>query len=267
VTAAVHTIVDLDDPLVAIYRNMPDRTLRGESIFVAEGRILTQRLLASGFEVESVFVTPDYLDEVTALAEEGVPVYVAEEALMLKIVGFKFHRGMMAAGRRPEELALDKLLPRPEETRRLRLAVCPEITKPENMGLMFRAAAGLGADGLIFGERSCDPFSRRALRVSMGTVLSMPYRKATCLRDDLQAIRHTWRVELFAAVLDAEAEPLDKVVWPDRAAVLIGNEFDGLGREWVELCQRKVTIPMARATDSLNLGVAAGIFLYAMKRK
>jgi len=260
------TITSLDDPRVAVYRNMPDRTLRGEEIFVAEGRLLTHRLLESRFQVDSVLVTQEYLAEIETFQRNDVPIFVADEKLMLEIVGFKFHRGIMAAGRRPSETSLQTLLPAPEQCQRLRIVICPEITKPENMGLIFRAAAGLGADAILFGQRCCDPFSRRALRVSMGTVLTMPYRKASCLLDDMQALRVQWQVELFAAVLGAEAESLDTIVWPERAAVMIGNEFDGLGQNWIDLCQRKVTIPMALQTDSLNLGVAAGIFLYEMTR-
>ena len=266
-TGKLQKIASLDDPRVAVYRNMPDRTLRGEEIFVAEGRLLTHRVLESKFQVESVFMTPEYIGEVDWFNRTDVPIFVAEESLMLEIVGFKFHHGIMAAGCRPAETSLETLLPPPEHCRRLRLVVCPEITKPENMGLIFRAAAGLGADAILLGERCCDPFSRRALRVSMGTVLTMPFRKASSLVEDLRPLRERWHVELFAAVLDAQAEPLDNIVWPERAGVMIGNEFDGLGQNWIDLCQRTVTIPMARQTDSLNLGVAAGIILYEMTRK
>ncbi len=134
------------------------------------------------------------------------------------------------------------------------------------MGLIFRVAAGLGVDGLVLGPQCCDPFSRRCLRVSMGAVLRAPYRKSSDLAADLNALRNRWGAEMLAAVLDDRAVPLACVCWPRRAALMLGNEFDGLSGPWLEFCTQRVTIPMAHETDSLNLGVAAGIFVYEMMR-
>jgi tRNA G18 (ribose-2'-O)-methylase SpoU len=100
----------------------------------------------------------------------------------------------------------------------------------------------------------------------MGAVLRAPYRKSAELAADLDALRRRWGVEMLAAVLDEQAVPLAGVRWPRRAAVMLGNEFDGLGDPWLGYCAERVTIPMARETDSLNLGVAAGIFVYEMLR-
>jgi tRNA G18 (ribose-2'-O)-methylase SpoU len=154
----------------------------------------------------------------------------------------------------------------PPADRPLGIIVCPQITKPENMGLIFRVAAGLGADGLVLGPQCCDPFSRRCLRVSMGAVLRAPFRKSPELAADLDSLRDRWGVEMLAAVLDEPAVPLAGVRWPRRAAVMLGNEFDGLDDRWLGYCVQRATIPMARETDSLNLGVAAGIFVYEMMR-
>ncbi|MGD0898351.1 MAG: RNA methyltransferase, partial [Thermoguttaceae bacterium] len=268
-----------------------DRTLRGESIFVTEGRLLCRRLLASRFEAESVFVSEEYAEEFSRIVPEGVPLLVAPEPLLLAVVGFKFHRGALAAGRRGPKLGLDEMLARalrkgtvpfsacpfgqadenwdspPVIDAPLRLVVCPEITKPENMGLIFRTAAGLGLCGVLLGERSCDPFSRRCLRVSMGAVLDMPFVKSTDLSADLGRLADSWGVDLLAAVLDPAAETLRDIRWPRRAGVVFGNESEGLRQEWLALCPRRVTIPMHRSTDSLNLGVAAAIVMYEMMRE
>jgi len=262
----LHRIESRDDPRIAAYRNLPDRTLRGESIFLAEGRLLTRRLLASGFEVDSVFVTDEYLDEFLPLAADRAPVYVAEEKLLLEVVGFKFHRGAMAVGRRGQTRRLEQLLAPHEPPGRLRLVICPEITKPENMGLIFRTASALGLDGVLLGERCCDPFSRRSMRVSMGAVLQVPFVKTTNLLADLRLLKERWSVELAAAVVDPAAEDVSRVAWPNRTGVLFGNEFDGLGPYWLALADRRVTIPIRAAVDSLNLGVAAGIVLYELAK-
>lgn len=257
-------IHSIDDPRVAAYRNLPDRTLRGESLFVAEGLLLTRRLLESPYQAESVFVTEEFAEEFAGRVPADVPLYVAPESLLLDVVGFNFHRGALAVGRRRPSLGLGELLAGKEKMPTLRLVICPEITKPENMGLVFRTSAGFGLDGVVLGQRCCDPFSRRAMRVSMGAVLRMPFAKSQDLMADLRTLHDDWGVELWATVLDATASRIDEIRWPSRVGVMMGNEFDGLGESWLSECQRRVTIPIHSTVDSLNLGVAAGIFLYEM---
>lgn len=292
---SMQRICSLDDPRVAPYRSLRDRTLRGESLFVAEGRLLVLRLLQSDYRAESVFVADPWADEFRPLVPDHVPMYVAAESLLLQVVGFKFHRGVLAVGRRPAPVPLDALLAaieRPENTAgpvaeaereraaaaersdtprptrsALRLVICPEVTKPENLGLVFRAAAAFGVHDVLLGERCCDPLSRRSLRVSMGAVLGMPRARSADLLADLRQLRDRWGVTLLAAVLDPQAERLAESSWPPRAAVLLGNETDGLRQQYLALCDRRLTIPMHPGTDSLNLGVAAGVFLYEMTRR
>lgn len=260
-------IGSLDDPRVAAYCNLRDRSLRGESCFVAEGYLLTRRLLESQFEAESILVDEEHADEFERLAAGRVPVYVAPRALLLSIVGFPFHRGALAVGRRPRPRNLEEVLatarPRPFSDH-LRLVILPEVTNPENLGLAFRAAAAFGIEAIVLGPRSCDPFSRRALRVSMGGVLTVPFTRSADLGSDLSALKRGWGVELTAAVLDKDAPSLADASWPPRAGIVFGNEFDGLSPDWLSLCDRRLTIPMRPSTDSLNLGVAAGIFFYEM---
>jgi len=258
-------IDSLDDPRLAAYRNLRDRTLRGERMFVAEGQLLVSRLLESRFAAESILLADTQVREFLPYAPGDVPIYIAAERLLQAIIGFHLHQGVLAAGCRRPEMTLEEVLG-PSNDRPLGIVVCPRITKPENMGLIFRAAAGLGAEGIVLGPECCDPFSRRCLRVSMGAVLTVPYRKALDMAADLAALRDRWGVEFLAAVLDEQALPLASVSWPRRAGVMLGNEFDGLDEGWLEFCALRVTIPMARQTDSLNLGVAAGIFVYEMMR-
>ncbi len=256
-----------DDPRLGAYRNLRDRTLRGESLFVAEGRMVARRLLESRFEVESVLVSEKDAAEFSLLAAgRGVPLYVAPEAVLSRIVGFPFHLGVLAAGRRRPLPSLADLLP-PPPLEVLRMLVLPEVTKPENLGLAVRSAAAFGLHAVLLGPQCCDPLSRRALRVSMGTVLELPLGRCENLAADLKALKEQWDVRLFAAVLDTRARCLAEVRWPSRAAVLVGNEWSGLREGWLEACDQRVTIPMHPGVDSLNLGVAASIFLYEMTRR
>lgn len=263
----IERIESLDDPRVAAYRNLPDRTLRGESIFVTEGRALTERLLASRYRTESVLCAEQHAEDFNRAAADRCPVYSAPERLLMEIVGFNFHLGVMGAGRRGTPATLDELMSPLDPARPITLAVCPEVTKPENLGLVFRSAAALGIDGVLLGRLCCDPFSRRCLRVSMGGLFRVPWAQSADVPEDFQTLHRRWGVELAATVLDPRAEPIDAIRWPARLGLVFGSEYDGLRHHWLELCQRRVTIPMRPGTDSLNLGVAAGIFLYEAGRR
>jgi tRNA G18 (ribose-2'-O)-methylase SpoU len=259
-------IESLDDPRIAPYRNLRDRTLRGESIFVTEGPIVTRRLLASRYQADSVLVAEHFADQFDLLAAGKAPLYVAHAALLRQIVGFPFHLGVLAAGRRPEPARLDDLLRGKETAPELTLLLCPEITKPENVGLVFRTAAAFGIDGVLLGARSCDPLSRRSLRVSMGGALQVPFVRSPDFAADLRRLKHPWHFELIAAVVDQSAERLPEVHWPPRAGIVLGNEVAGVDPLTLSLCDRRATIPMQPGMDSLNLGTAAAIFVYQRKR-
>ena len=162
-------------------------------------------------------------------------------------------------------MALEDVLPPPGQTEDDRtLIVCPEVADGANLGSIFRIAAAFGVDGVVLGEQCCDPFSRRCLRVSMGGVLRAPLVESSDLTADLTDLKRRWHVELLAAVLDETAEPLDRLRRPSRVGLVFGSESVGLADRWLAICDRRVTIPMQPGTDSLNLAVAAGIFVYHM---
>src|SRR5687767_1147507 len=262
---AVIPITTLDDPRVALYRNLKDRDLerRGRH-FIAEGEHVTRRLLASDFPVDSVMLAERRVAEMAPLIPEHVPVYAVSPETMNDIVGLKFHSGVLACGRRKPRQTIDQVIPR--EKGDLTLVICPEIANTENIGTMIRIAAGFGADALILGERCHDPFWRQSVRVSMGTIFKLPLLQTDDLMRDMKRLRDEWNVQLAATVLNDDAEPLGLASRADRFALLFGNEAQGLGREWVDACDRRITIPMKLGTDSLNVAVAAGIFLYHFTR-
>jgi tRNA G18 (ribose-2'-O)-methylase SpoU len=255
------SIDSLDDPRVALYRNLKDRELerRGRH-FIAEGEHLTRRLLASDFPVDSVMLVERRVAELAPVVPEHVPAYVVSQELMNEIVGLKFHSGILACGRRKPRQTIDDVIPRDKAG--LTLVICPEISNVENIGTMIRIAAGFGADAMILGERCHDPFWRQSVRVSMGTIFRLPLVQSEDLLRDLRRLREEWGVELLATVLDDSAEPLASAKRRPKLGILFGSEAQGLGPEWVDACDRRVTIPMKHGTDSLNVAVSAGIFLY-----
>ena len=265
----VQRVDSADDPRLAAYGNLPERTLRGESLFVAEGRLLVHRLLDSRFMTESVFVAEKYREEFEPRTEAaGIPLLVGPESLLSDVIGYQFHLGALAVGRRPAEddpQARDRfeaLL----ASDRVRLIGCPDTNKRENLGMIFRCAAALGIDGILLGTKGADPFSRRCLRTSMGSVLTLPFQRVSDFLQTLRTLRADHGFQVVGTVLDESAELLWDIEWSAKTAVLFGNEYTGLTEDAVQECSHTVTIPMHRQTDSLNLAVSAGIVMYDLAR-
>jgi len=142
------------------------------------------------------------------------------------------------------------------------IVICPDWDNPENLGAIIRIGAAFGIDALLLGRGGCDPFSRRVLRVSMGAALQLPIIQSPSIERDVQTLRNEWNFELFATVLDDSADPLLGTTRPHRLGLFLGNEADGLDQKWQRACDRRLTIPMRGGTDSLNVAIAAGIFLH-----
>jgi tRNA G18 (ribose-2'-O)-methylase SpoU len=256
-------VQSLDDPRLAPYRNLKERELAREGDrFIAEGENLVKRLLASRLTTDSVLLAERRVAELAPQVPESIPVYAAPAHVVSQILGYKFHSGVMAVGVRPASPTIDQVMSREATT----LVVCPEVEKTDNLGAMIRICAAFGVDAMVLGERSCDPFFRQSVRVSMGTAFHLPIVRSDDLARDLGRLKGDFGVELVATVLAEDAEALETAARPVRLGLLFGNEAQGLGPEWVDLCQRRVTIPMRLGTDSLNVAVAAGVFLYHFTR-
>ncbi len=261
----IFTIESLDDPRAAPYRMLKDRELaRDGRRFIAEGEHIVRRLLNSDFPVESVLLARRRFDEIGPSVPREVPTLVVSDEMIHQVIGYKFHSGVIACGRRKPRVAIEKAIPR--DASRLTLVASPDIANVENLGALIRISAGFGVDAMLLGEHCADPFFRQSIRVSMGTVFRLPLYQSADLKRDLTRLRDEWSVELIASVVDESAEPLSESRRSDRIAILFGNEAQGLPQELIEQCDRKVTIPMQLGTDSLNVAVAAGVFLYHFTR-
>lgn len=254
-------IESLDDPRIEPYRDLKLKNLqRGGTHFIAEGKKVVERLLDSDFQTASVFISQKREAEWLARVSPELPLFVAPQAIMNEVVGFDFHVGVLGCGHRPERMPLERVLP--TSTPRLTVIVCPNCDNPENMGAIIRIGAAFGIDALVLGEGCCDPYSRRVIRVSMGAAFSLPIIESEDLPRDLGRLKSEWQFELAATVLSPEAVPLERVTRSSRFAILLGNEDTGLSETWTQICNRKVTIPMSRGIDSLNVAVTAGIMMF-----
>lgn len=262
---ALIELSDIEDPRLHVFRHLKKTNLtRWSSQFIAEGKKLVVQLLQSDFTVQSILTSEKHVAFLEPHLPEDIPAYVLPHPLAQMLVGFTFHCGMLGCGLRKPPPPLEELL---TTDRQHLLVVLPRTSDLVNMGSIIRIAAGFGATAVLTGEGSCDPFSRRALRVSMGNTLCLPVIEAGAdLAATLQELKQQYSFKLFATLLDESAEPLGQVTPTGNCALVFGNEDSGLQPEWTNLCDRRITIPMHGGTDSLNVAVAAGVFLYHFQR-
>ena len=256
---AIH---NLSDQRIDVYTRLKDREVAAlDGRFIAEGELVVRRLLASSFATESVLLADRRVEEIAPIVPENVVVYSAPAELVNQILGFKFHSGVMACGRRGRAMRLDDLAVLRSD-REVNLVVLPEIAATDNLGSLMRISSALGASAVILGEHSCDPFYRQSIRVSMGTIFSMPIVQCSDLMRDLKRLGDEFHVELIASVANEQGLPLAQQKRSRKMGFLFGNEAQGLSADQIAACDRQVTIPMQLGTDSLNVSVAAGIVLY-----
>jgi tRNA G18 (ribose-2'-O)-methylase SpoU len=255
-------VAELSSPLLDPYRHLKHtNSTRWSGRFVVEGHRCVRRLLASRFETLSVLASDRRKHLIEEDVPPDVPLLVIPESLAKELVGFHFHSGVMACGRRGSPPKWDDILP-DDPTASALVVACPRITDPENLGGLIRLAAGFGATAVALDIGCVDPFARRVLRVSMGNAFHLPIVDSDNLMDDLIRLRTEFGFRIASAVLDDNAVALSQAKRPLRLVLLLGNEADGLEQRWVDVSDHKVVIPMADQTDSLNVTVAAGIMLH-----
>jgi tRNA G18 (ribose-2'-O)-methylase SpoU len=263
----VEIVEDPADPRVAVFRDARDGQLRHRAgLFLGEGRLVVQRLLeASRFRVRSLLLTPRALDDLREpLAGAGTAaVYLASAETIRAVVGFKFHRGCLAAGVRGAPAAPETLIEPPGARTLLALE---EVTDPDNVGAVFRNAAAFGAAGVLLSPGCADPLYRKAIRVAMGATLSLPFaRTGWC--EAIHRLR-TAGYTLLALTPDPGAEDIATVaarsLGTRRLALLLGAEGTGLGPGTHAAADHRVRIPIAAGVDSLNVATACAIALHRL---
>jgi tRNA G18 (ribose-2'-O)-methylase SpoU len=260
-------ILDLDDPRIAIYRSLKatNQTRRLRQ-FVVEGEKLVHRLAESRFPVVSVLATERQEASLPLAAiRPEVPRYIVPDQLIDDLVGYRFHRGLLACAERRPWPALGELLSRSGSA--LTFVICPKLSDPQNLGTIARVGDLFGIDAILSGPECPDPFSRRVLRVSMGAVLRLPVIGSPDLHALADQLVEEGQVDLWAAVAEPEAIPFDRLTRPRRVALVLGEEDRGLAPDWLARCQQAVTIPMRPGASSLNVAVAAGILIYGLSRR
>jgi tRNA G18 (ribose-2'-O)-methylase SpoU len=274
-------IQSIADPRVADYAGLRDAQLRqlaadpaspATGVFIAEGELVVRQLIASRLSVRSLFLTQQRLDAMRDAIDRlpsYTPVFVAEQDVMNAVVGFNIHRGVLAAGLRLTPPPLDSIL-----AASAALVVLEDLANHDNVGGIFRAAAALAgvADpargglprgaSVLLSPRSCDPLYRKAIRVSMGTALLLPFARLEPWPTGLLRLKEAG-FTLVALTPDRAALPIDRLsrTGATRPALLLGAEGPGLTTAVLEAADLKVRIPIDPGVDSLNVAVAAAIAL------
>ncbi len=266
VNNSVIFINDLADKRLGAYLNIKERDLTGrQSRFIAEGKVVLRVLLQSAqFEAESLLITENKLagmQDILSLCSSDVPVYMVSSAHMDQIAGFNVHRGILAVGKRKTPSDINRLIETLPENG-LMLILCG-ISNHDNIGSIFRNAAAFEASCILLDETCCDPLYRKAIRVSVGATLQVPYAHNGQIDDIIKAVAEAG-INLIA-LSPQSTQSLYELPAHGRTALLLGTEGDGLPPYLLNSLQT-ARIPMSRRFDSLNVATASGIALSCLSR-
>lgn len=267
----VPRIIPIHDPADAAlhdYRDLTDVALRrvrepAEGLYLAESTKVIARALAAGHRPRSVLLIEKWLAEVEPLLTGlDVPIYLGSPEVLASVTGFAMHRGALASMNRSALPTVPEVLDGAN-----RVVVIEDVVDHTNVGAIFRTAAGLGADAVLVTARCADPLYRRSVRVSMGTVLQVPWTRLPRWPSGAQLL-HDSGFTIAALALEENAISLEEFAAhpPEKIAVLLGTEGDGLSRHALRAADVTITIPMFGGVDSLNVAAASAVALWALRR-
>lgn len=263
-------ISDPSDPRLRDYVGLTDVALRRVlepegGLYLAESEKVIRRALAAGHEPRSLLMSPRWLEDladvIAAVEAKGVPVYVGDPAVVEGITGFNLHRGALASVHRPELPSVEEVC---ADARRV--LVLEDLVDHTNVGAVFRSAAALGVDAVLVTPRCADPLYRRSVRVSMGTVFQVPWTRLERWPADVATLQ-VLGLTVAALALADDAVSLDDLAGdpPERLALVVGTEGDGLSRRTLAQADVTVTIPMEGGVDSLNAAAASAVAAWALR--
>ncbi len=263
----IERVEDASDPRLGDYRDLTDSALRRtleprEGLYIAESAKVIARALHAGHRPRSVLIQERWRDEAERLfAGADIPGYLVDAAIAERLTGYAVHRGLLAAMHRPVLAEVAEVV---RDARRI--LVLDDIVDHTNVGAAFRAGRGTRR-GRRAGRRAlCGPLYRRSIRVSMGTVFQVPWTRLPEW-PVARGLLHEAGFQIAALALADDAVSLDALAAapPERLALALGAEGDGLSRRALASADVIVTIPMAGGVDSLNVASAAAVALWALR--
>lgn len=262
-------ITDTKDPRVSLFTDLTEAQLRNRldpqrGILIAESPKVISVALDAGYTplsllCEQKHITGDAREIVDALQQQGAEIFTGSRELLAGITGYTLTRGVLCAMRRPQECPVEEVL-----TGASRIVVIDGVVDAANVGAIFRSAAALGIDAVLMTRNSCDPWNRRAIRVSMGSVFLVPWTWLDSY-DQLRGLGFkTCAMALVDRSISLDNPALKK---EKKLAIVMGNEGDGLPVSTIEASDFVVKIPMAHGVDSLNVATAAGIAFWELQKR
>ena len=258
-------VASADDPRLSDYRDLRDVTLRRSleaerGLFIAEGDKVVHRAVAAGHRPRSLLLASRWLEPLADVltAWPSVPCFVVNEATAEQVTGFHVHRGALASMQRAPLPPVHSVLAGRH------VVVLEDIVDHTNVGAIFRSAAALGFDGCLLAPRCADPLYRRAVKVSMGAVFSLPYARLPDWSGAVPLLSEAG-FTTYALTPEPDAVDLDRVRPASRLALLVGSEGPGLSKRWQRGADVRVRIPMAAGIDSLNVAAATAVACWALR--
>lgn len=272
--AYVVEISDIHAPELDVYARLTEAQLRcrrtpEKGIFIAESDKVISHALDAGYTPLSLLMEKKQIDALwdTLIARCGdIPLYTAPREVLSLLTGYALTRGILCAMRRP-------VLPTPEAVLegKNRVAVLEGIVDPTNVGAIFRSAAALHMDGILLSPTCCDPFHRRAVRVSMGTVFQIPWcylgnSPAQWPEAGMKFLRQQGFKTAAMALSDRSVSIDDPELAKTRKlAIILGTEGNGLLPETIAMSDYTVKIPMSHGVDSLNVAAASAVAFWQLR--
>ncbi|WP_405630889.1 RNA methyltransferase [Streptomyces sp. NBC_00016] len=282
------TVEDPDDPRLRDYTGLTDVELRrkrepAEGLFIAEGEKVIRRARDAGYEMRSMLLSAKWVDVMRDVIDElPAPVYAVSPELAERVTGYHVHRGALASMQRKPLPAAAELLQaarrtvdpgpagdhplEPSDDAGQRVAVFEGFVDHANLGAAFRSAAALGIKAILLSPDCADPLYRRAIKVSMGAVFSVPYARFDAWPAGLDVVRDAG-YDILAMTPDEKATPLDELnpARFEKSAIMLGSEGHGLSTYALRAADEWVRIPMSAGIDSLNVAAASAVAFYATR--
>jgi tRNA G18 (ribose-2'-O)-methylase SpoU len=251
-------IDNINAPELEIYHQFREHAFKADGSFVADSPKVVNLLIEEDIKVCSILATQEYYDTHNTLVMklQDVIFYIATKEQMQNIVGHKIHHNVMMHGIRPKESPLDTLGDN--------ILMLDEISSTQNIGAIARSAAAIGIDSYLLPSYGPHPYSRRALRVSMGHIAMLKTHIYTDMKKTINTLKN-YGYRIYAAEVTENATPLASVKIVDKWVLLMGHEGSGLSQEVLDLCDEVVTIEMIEGVKSFNVGIAASIMMYQFK--
>lgn len=267
--ANIVEITDISAPELDVYARLTQAQLRNrrqpdKGIFIAESPKVIRIAIQAGCLPLSFLTEERHIKDIEDIVSlyPDIPVFTAERKILSQLTGYELTRGVLCAMHR-----LTPLSPADVMKNAKRIAVLDGIVDSTNIGAIFRSAAALGMDGILLTQNCCDPYLRRSVRVSMGTVFQIPWAYFPGEIDDWQEYLKQFGFKTAAMALNDKAIPIDdqRLSREEKLAIVLGTEGDGLADSTIENCDYNVIIPMYHNVDSLNVAAASAVAFWQLR--